>query len=1115
MIMLPLRLFPFGSSPRLRMFWAIFGYVLLPMVLTEPCTFDATTAILCGLPPEVVEVPVHTPSLARNMGIALNNGTVRALNLSHRNISAVAPNGLRPLLPPAASIQAVLLDGNEMNAVPDMSEYHGITWISLRQNSITVLGPDSFQTFPGASLNIDLSENGCHSLSNHTFARFNGTILIVNLSANAIQSFPPWIFQPQTAPYLWVDISRNSMELQSSMFGGFTGMGLGVNLASNGISRWPDDVFFAAEQNIVVDMSNNSLRELPPMAFRYFNLGTLSVDLSNNQISQLLPGVFSQFGSGNSLRVNFNSNHIHSLSNGTLTGFQGQYLSMSLASNALYDIGYMFHELQAEITLSAPHNLLGQDDLEAMFTSFTAGTTGLTVDCQYNNVTHLPPFLFNNVGNQVFTNFFPAVILRLSNNPIQSVDPDAFNGGYLKSAYVDLSNSSDGAIAFPSTFFFQNSSWDTSTHGALVVDVSNTSANLSVVAALSTGYNHPRTVEVVLSHNRLTEIPAHVFSATAATTIRLSHNAITSISPHAFAGNFLMPLQILDLANNLLSALTVDVLSYIPRDATLAVDNNVVWALPLAGNYHMPGRTTGNVLQCAEYGPAVASNCTCSSGYELSVFCGFVRCTLISEPHGCPLQSIFNRSDCQDAPRSSCVHGGLQGQYYSVVDERFLAVTQCATAFPEVSGEVFRKAFEFRPPTRTSNRLCSVCSECPTGFLTTPCSPTTNTKCTRSGRLSAGSIAAIAMAVFILAIATAAGATYGRGQSRKRQHTEVALELTERLLGDVHYEKDLVTEEKERMEQAWVIEETDLAYGEVLGEGAFGCVYRGTWGHIAVAIKVLHHPFDDLDPSALEDFNREVKFMSSIRHPNVLVFYGAGMDRLRGNRMFLVTELMERGSLKALLANSAQSLAWNVRLTFAEDVARGMRYLHSVGTVHRDLKADNCFVDGKLRVKVADFGTGKLAASVRSVEEGVNAPVMQNPEHTPPEDAGRTLSKGVGSLLWMAPEVLRGSRLKERQASALDVYSFAIVMFEIWVRLRPWEEIEEQGVHFSVTLTRLVHDGVRPQLPDTCGQAPHGYQTLMERCWAGHPESRPGFPVIVNELASISNQFSPLSVSNL
>lgn len=66
-------------------------------------------------------------------------------------------------------------------------------------------------------------------------------------------------------------------------------------------------------------------------------------------------------------------------------------------------------------------------------------------------------------------------------------------------------------------------------------------------------------------------------------------------------------------------------------------------------------------------------------------------------------------------------------------------------------------------------------------------------------------------------------------------------------------------------------------------------------------------------------------------------------------------------------------------------------------------------------------GTGKLAASVRSVEEGENAPVMQNPEHTPPEDAGRTLSKGVGSLLWMAPEVLRGSRLKERQVRAAFV----------------------------------------------------------------------------------------------
>ena len=53
--------------------------------------------------------------------------------------------------------------------------------------------------------------------------------------------------------------------------------------------------------------------------------------------------------------------------------------------------------------------------------------------------------------------------------------------------------------------------------------------------------------------------------------------------------------------------------------------------------------------------------------------------------------------------------------------------------------------------------------------------------------------------------------------------TKSHLELTEQLLGDER-------EEIERMGQAWLIPETDLAYGRRLGSGSFGHVYAGTWG---------------------------------------------------------------------------------------------------------------------------------------------------------------------------------------------------------------------------------------------------------------------------------------------
>lgn len=79
--------------------------------------------------------------------------------------------------------------------------------------------------------------------------------------------------------------------------------------------------------------------------------------------------------------------------------------------------------------------------------------------------------------------------------------------------------------------------------------------------------------------------------------------------------------------------------------------------------------------------------------------------------------------------------------------------------------------------------------------------------------------------------------------------------------------------------------------------------------------------------------------MRSIRHPNLLTFFGAGTDRQ--NRAFLVTELMARGSLKRLLRDTTLALDWPMRLQFAVDAAAGMRYLHKLGMVHRDLKVES------------------------------------------------------------------------------------------------------------------------------------------------------------------------------
>lgn len=114
------------------------------------------------------------------------------------------------------------------------------------------------------------------------------------------------------------------------------------------------------------------------------------------------------------------------------------------------------------------------------------------------------------------------------------------------------------------------------------------------------------------------------------------------------------------------------------------------------------------------------------------------------------------------------------------------------------------------------------------------------------------------MAVVFLAFTAAVAFQYGRAQQRGRELAVNELELTERLLGDVRTEKDRVEEENELLTQAWSIAEDDLEFGKVIGEGAFGRVYSGRWGHIPVAIKVLRTPLDALDRGVVADFDREV-----------------------------------------------------------------------------------------------------------------------------------------------------------------------------------------------------------------------------------------------------------------
>ena len=85
-------------------------------------------------------------------------------------------------------------------------------------------------------------------------------------------------------------------------------------------------------------------------------------------------------------------------------------------------------------------------------------------------------------------------------------------------------------------------------------------------------------------------------------------------------------------------------------------------------------------------------------------------------------------------------------------------------------------------------------------------------------------------------------------------------------------------EEKERLERAWRIPESDVRWDRRIAEGSFGEVWSGRWGHLPVALKLLREQLildgtaDDATVSqASEDFRRECDSLQTIKHPHLYV----------------------------------------------------------------------------------------------------------------------------------------------------------------------------------------------------------------------------------------------------
>ncbi|MHC5539377.1 protein kinase domain-containing protein, partial [Singulisphaera rosea] len=171
-----------------------------------------------------------------------------------------------------------------------------------------------------------------------------------------------------------------------------------------------------------------------------------------------------------------------------------------------------------------------------------------------------------------------------------------------------------------------------------------------------------------------------------------------------------------------------------------------------------------------------------------------------------------------------------------------------------------------------------------------------------------------------------------------------------------------------------------------LGHGGMGVVYLAhntMMGRDEVLKVIGRHVLER--PGVLERFQREIRAVARLCHPNIVTAYSA--FRLDGGLVFAM-EYVEGLDL-ARLVQSKGPLPVSHAAYFAHQAALGLQHAHERGMVHRDVKPHNLMLthDGKSRVvKILDFGLAK-ANREQKLDSGLTSEgqALGSPDYNAPE----------------------------------------------------------------------------------------------------------------------------------
>ncbi|WVZ68893.1 hypothetical protein U9M48_017771 [Paspalum notatum var. saurae] len=208
----------------------------------------------------------------------------------------------------------------------------------------------------------------------------------------------------------------------------------------------------------------------------------------------------------------------------------------------------------------------------------------------------------------------------------------------------------------------------------------------------------------------------------------------------------------------------------------------------------------------------------------------------------------------------------------------------------------------------------------------------------------------------------------------------------------------------------------DFAEENLLGEGGFGCVFKGILPDgRPVAVKKLKIG----NGQGEREFKAEVDTISRVHHRHLVSLVGYCIAE--GQRM-LVYDFVPNNTLYYHLHVSESALDWRTRVKIAAGAAHGIAYLHEdchPRIIHRDIKSSNILLDNNFEAQVSDFGLARLAADSNT----------------------HVTTRVMGTFGYLAPEYALSGKLTAKS----DVYSFGVVLLELITGRKPVDASQPLG----------------------------------------------------------------------